>query len=209
MAEIKAELPATAEREPVDHSSLILSRRRLLQEAASLAAFSLLPGCGYTSNLPSGDRLPLPLSPFVQGSLTVMATSVGVIPPRFMGLSYEKLTMSYGYFHPSNQHLIAMFRRLGPGLEWRTPGGARRSPAGVPASDSAGFAKKPTGGKTRFRCIDRLGSELPAGIGRRKGDPMTAFTGLIAGFTTKETVQGWRSCSRHPRANIIFCQPQK
>ncbi len=43
-------------------------------------------------------------------------TSIGVIPPRFMGLSYEKLAMSYGYFHASNHNLIALFRRLGLGV---------------------------------------------------------------------------------------------
>ncbi len=43
-------------------------------------------------------------------------TAIGAIPPRFMGLSYEKLAMSYGYFHPSNHNLIALFRRLGAGV---------------------------------------------------------------------------------------------
>ncbi len=33
-----------------------------------------------------------------------------------MGLSYEKLAMSYGYFHASNHNLIALFRHLGPGV---------------------------------------------------------------------------------------------
>jgi hypothetical protein len=33
-----------------------------------------------------------------------------------MGLSYEKETMSYAYFHPSNHDLIALFRRLGNGV---------------------------------------------------------------------------------------------
>jgi hypothetical protein len=33
-----------------------------------------------------------------------------------MGLSYEKLTMTYGYFHPSNRNLIALFRLLGTGV---------------------------------------------------------------------------------------------
>ncbi len=33
-----------------------------------------------------------------------------------MGLSYEKLAITYGYFHPSNHNLIAMFRRLGSGV---------------------------------------------------------------------------------------------
>jgi hypothetical protein len=33
-----------------------------------------------------------------------------------MGLSYEKTAMTYSYFHESNQHLIALFRRLGDGV---------------------------------------------------------------------------------------------
>ncbi len=43
-------------------------------------------------------------------------TGLGTIPSRFMGLSYEKLTMSYGYFHASNHNLIALFRHLGAGV---------------------------------------------------------------------------------------------
>jgi hypothetical protein len=105
---------------PLDHSSLILSRRRLLQGAASFAASSLLPGCGYTANskyqASIGNILAFPSGSFIEGSLTVGTTSIGVIPSRFMGLSYEKLTMSYGYFHPSNQNLIALFRLLGAGV---------------------------------------------------------------------------------------------
>jgi hypothetical protein len=104
----------------VDDASVLLSRRRLLQGAASLAALSSLPGCGYHSNYdyhaPSGNPLPLPSGPVVQGSLTVTTTSVGVIPSRFVGLSYEKLAMSYGYFHASNHNLIALFRHLGAGV---------------------------------------------------------------------------------------------
>ena len=33
-----------------------------------------------------------------------------------MGLSYEKSAMTYSYFHVSNRHLIALFRRLGDGV---------------------------------------------------------------------------------------------
>jgi hypothetical protein len=40
-----------------------------------------------------------------------------------MGLSYEKLAMSYGYFHASNHNLIALFRHLGAGV-LRLGGGA-------------------------------------------------------------------------------------
>jgi hypothetical protein len=104
----------------VDDASFLLSRRRLLQGAASLAALSSLPGCGYHSNYdyhaPSGNPLPLPSGPIVEGSLTVTTTSVGVIPSRFVGLSYEKLAMNYGYFHASNHNLIALFRHLGAGV---------------------------------------------------------------------------------------------
>jgi hypothetical protein len=85
-----------------------------------LAAFSMLPGCGYYANqhasAPPANPLPVPSGPVVQGSVAVTNTAIGVIPPRFIGLSYEKLTMSYGYFHPSNHNLIALFRRLGAGV---------------------------------------------------------------------------------------------
>ena len=57
-----------------------------------------------------------PSGPVVQGSLTVTATAIGAIPSRFVGLSYEKLAMSYGYFHASNHNLIALFRHLGAGV---------------------------------------------------------------------------------------------
>ena len=87
------------------HNANFLSRRRLLQGAASLATFSLLPGCGYSANYnytpPFGKELPTPSGPVVQGSLTVTTTSIGTIPARFMGLSYEKLAMAYSYFYPS------------------------------------------------------------------------------------------------------------
>jgi hypothetical protein len=85
-----------------------------------LAAFSSIPGCGYSSNYiyhaPSGNPLPLPSGPVVQCSLSVTKTVIGSIPSRFAGLSYEKLAMSYGYFHASNHNLIALFRRLGAGV---------------------------------------------------------------------------------------------
>ena len=46
----------------------------------------------------------------------VTTTSIGTIPSRFMGLSYEKLAITYNYFHSSNHNLIALFRRLGAGV---------------------------------------------------------------------------------------------
>jgi hypothetical protein len=46
----------------------------------------------------------------------VTTDALGSIPTRFMGLSYEKLTLSYAYFHASNHDLIALFRRLGEGV---------------------------------------------------------------------------------------------
>ncbi len=104
----------------MDDARSFLNRRRFLQGAASAAALSALAGCGYHANYdyhpPSGNPLPLPTGPVVQGSLTVTTTAIGAIPSRFMGLSYEKLAMSYGYFHASNHNLIALFRHLGAGV---------------------------------------------------------------------------------------------
>ena len=85
-----------------------------------MTASSVLTGCGYSSNLTlNGIAGGLPVSPSIpagQGSLTVMTNASGSVPSRFMGLSYEKLTMSYSYFHASNHNLIALFRRLGDGV---------------------------------------------------------------------------------------------
>jgi hypothetical protein len=102
----------------VSKASSTLTRRHLLQGAASLAAFSLLPGCGYSvnGNSTGSSGNPLPIGPIIEGSLLVTAISVGAIPSRFMGLSYEKLAINYNYFHASNHDLIALFRRLGAGV---------------------------------------------------------------------------------------------
>lgn len=103
----------------VSKPNLKFDRRRLLAGAVCWAASSWLYGCGYSANrsyFMEANPLPLPVGAVVQGSLTVTATSTGTIPPRFMGLSYEKLAMTYGYFHASNHNLIALFRRLGAGV---------------------------------------------------------------------------------------------
>ncbi len=103
-----------------NRNSLRLSRRRLLGGVASWAALASVQGCGYTSNYiytpPDGILLPVTSGPVSQASLTVTATSIGTIPSRFMGLSYEKSAMTYSYFHVSNRNLIALFRRLGEGV---------------------------------------------------------------------------------------------
>jgi hypothetical protein len=97
-----------------------LSRRRLFEGAASWGALAFIQGCGYTSNYiyhpPYGNPLTIIPGPVTQASLTVTSISCGTIPPRFMGLSYEKSAMTYSYFHVSNRHLIALFRRLGDGV---------------------------------------------------------------------------------------------
>src|ERR1700753_2655795 len=78
-----------------------LSRRCLLEGAASWAALTFAQGCGYTSNYiyhpPTGSPVPVISGPVAQASLTVTATACGRIPPRFMGLSYEKAAMTYSY----------------------------------------------------------------------------------------------------------------
>src|SRR3984885_9301014 len=115
-------LPKNAALTPiVSHwNSSRLSRRRLLEEAASWGALAFIQGCGYTSNYiyhpPYGNPLTIIPGPVTQASLTVTSISCGTIPPRFMGLSYEKSAMTYSYFHPTNAHLIALFRRLGDGV---------------------------------------------------------------------------------------------
>jgi hypothetical protein len=92
----------------------LLSRRRLLQGGLSVTTSALLANCGYTG-------LSIRQSSFGNSSSSGLNAlnvggSIGTIPPRFMGLSYEKLTITYNYFHPSNHNLIALFRLLGAGV---------------------------------------------------------------------------------------------
>ncbi|MGB8536475.1 MAG: glycosyl hydrolase family 79 C-terminal domain-containing protein [Acidobacteriaceae bacterium] len=125
----------------------LLTRRGLLQGVVSLAAVSALPGCGYHSNYiytpPSNNHLPAPSGPVVQGSLAVTTTAIGTIPSRFMGLSYEKLAMNYGYFHGSNYNLIALFRRLGAGV-LRVGGGSADSLLWTPSKTGTHDQISPT-----------------------------------------------------------------
>ena len=104
---------------PKDNPHLALPRRHLLYGAVTLAACSLLTECGYraNSNSTSSSGTP-PAVPLTTGlaTLTVTSNAAGTIPPRFMGLSYEKAAMSYPYFHASNHNLIALFRLLGAGV---------------------------------------------------------------------------------------------
>ena len=94
------------------------SRRNLLQGAATTAACSLLTNCGLTANSTSnGSSGPPPSTPATSApALTVTANVQGAIPAGFMGLSYEKLTMAYAYFHTANYNLIRLFRLLGTGV---------------------------------------------------------------------------------------------
>jgi hypothetical protein len=57
-----------------------------------------------------------------------------------MGLSYEKETISYAYFHASNHNLIALFRRLGDGV-LRIGGGSVDQILWTPDSEGATHAQ--------------------------------------------------------------------
>jgi hypothetical protein len=104
----------------IDNANIRLSRRRLIHGAASLAVSSLVSGCGYNSHsnvsTPSGNPAPASPTPVAGGSLTVGSNVIGAIPSRFIGLSYEKLAITYNYFYPANHNLIALFRLLGTGV---------------------------------------------------------------------------------------------
>jgi len=95
-----------------------VSRRKFVTTAAALATGSLLFGCS-SSNGSSGESLPtqpVPSGPITQTTVSITSTQVGNIPPRFIGLSYEKSKLSEPLFSASNADLIGLFQRLGPGL---------------------------------------------------------------------------------------------
>jgi len=137
-----------------------LTRRRLLQGTAALAASFLLSDCGGsnttvtggnppTGPTPTGNQ-PTPSGPITSATLTVTATAAGSIGPAFAGLSYEKSTLYEPLFTASNADLIGLFKRLGTSLLriggnsvdrniW-TPSGAGQTSGQIAPSDVAACA---------------------------------------------------------------------
>jgi hypothetical protein len=102
----------------------LLTRRRLLQGSAAVAASSLVPafatGCATSGapllSSPVSNPQTVPTGTLTPATVTVAATSVGTIGPAFAGLSYEKSTMYEPLFTGTNTNLIALFERLGVSL---------------------------------------------------------------------------------------------
>jgi len=139
-----------------------LTRRRMLQGAAAVAAASLVTGfdgCGSPSAAPAAAgpapptptnaapsrQQPVPAGPLVQASVSVSAVSAGAIAPAFAGLSYEKGMLGTPLFTGANSNLIALFQRLGPSVlriggnsvdknVW-TPQGAGQTPGQIAPPD--------------------------------------------------------------------------
>ena len=118
------------------HSSIArFSRRQILQGFAAVAASSVLSGCGAasfsaitssTSKLPVPSQpssvppaptpQPLPIGSITAASLTVAANAVGALGESFVGLAYQKQTLSTPLFTGANSDLIGLFKRLGTGV---------------------------------------------------------------------------------------------
>jgi len=105
--------------------SSVLTRRRVMQGTAALAASLFLPGCGLSTGPaasvapPTDTNLnpqPEPNGPVTAASLIVTDTVTAAIGPAFAGLSYEKSNIYESVFTASNSDLIGLFKRLGPSL---------------------------------------------------------------------------------------------
>ena len=148
-----------------------LTRRRLLQGTAAMAASSFLSGCGgsnapaatspVTPVTPATNPQPTPSGPLNQATLTVTAANAGAIGSAFAGLSYEKSSLYEPLFTASNSDLIGLFERLGPSVlrvggnsvdrnVWM-PNGAGQTAGQIAPSDVASLAAfvKATG----WRCL--------------------------------------------------------
>ena len=135
-----------------------LSRRQMLRSSCALAAATSLKGWGLASPAGLGassfdasdNPQALPGGPMTQASLTVTNVATGSIGPAFAGLSYEKMSLQWSFFSPTNTVGITLFQGLGPGLlriggssvdqlVW-TPNGAGRTYLQVAPSDVASLA---------------------------------------------------------------------
>jgi hypothetical protein len=119
----------------------MLSRRQLLHGFAAVTASSVFSGCGATlfsaippalptssikpprpslpkpalpaPTAPLPPTQPLPIGAITVSSLTVSENTIGTIAPGFVGLAYEKQSLTTPLFAGFNSDLIGLFQRLG------------------------------------------------------------------------------------------------
>jgi hypothetical protein len=153
-----------------------MSRRQLLSGFVAVAASSLLTGCGaslartltVTSTAapvppqpqpqptpqptpqPQPVFQPIPSGPITNATLSVTASAVATLAPQFLGLAYEKQSLTTSLFSAANTSLVGLFLRLGPGVlrlggasvdqcVW-TSNGAGQTPGQIAPSDVAALA---------------------------------------------------------------------
>ena len=107
-------------------SDSLITRRRILQGAATTVAASFVPGCSSSTPAetsptspvnPLSNPQPNPGTPLTQASLGVTAVASGTIGSEFMGLSYDKMFLnSESEFSSSNSNLIVLFKLINVGV---------------------------------------------------------------------------------------------
>jgi len=102
-----------------------LTRRRILQGSAAMAAASLLSSCGGSTSPASGttqqpttptNPQPVPSGPLTVVTLTVSATVAGAIGQRFIGFSFAKTTIYSQNYSLSNTQMMGLLSLLPPGI---------------------------------------------------------------------------------------------
>jgi hypothetical protein len=99
----------------------ILSRRQMLFGFSALAASSVLTGCGASlykavSSPAAGTKVnpqPMPAGEMTAVSLAIGSGVMGTMAGDFIGLAYEKASLSMPRFTGANAEMIGMFGRLG------------------------------------------------------------------------------------------------
>ena len=98
-----------------------LSRREFCATVGTLATGSMLFGCSRSNGAATNITQPLstqptPSGPMTAATVSIASTQAGAMPASFVGLSYEKNSLSIPRFTGSNSDLIGLFERLGPSL---------------------------------------------------------------------------------------------
>jgi hypothetical protein len=97
------------------------SRREFCTTVGTLAAGSMFFGCSgsktfFGGGIPPVTGQPVPSGPLTQATVSISSAQAGSMPSRFVGLSYEKSSLSEPLFSGNNADLIGLFQRLGPSL---------------------------------------------------------------------------------------------